>query len=75
VSFPPGLDETRIAVVDSDAIIAETILRAADNHRPGRPTTWDWQLNRLHYARTSPWRPDELGLRADVERITRGEDE
>jgi hypothetical protein len=65
---PPDSD------IDSDAIIAETVLRAADNYRPG-PATWDWQLNLLHYARTS-WRPDEVDeFRADVEVIVRGDED
>jgi hypothetical protein len=74
VSFPPGLDETRLAVVDDVSTLAETTLRPSDNYRPG-PATWDYQLHSLGWARTSPWQPDELGFRADVKRITRGEDE
>jgi hypothetical protein len=52
VTFPPGLDETRIAVVDQTAVIAEHVWRPADNYRTG-PATWDWRRNVLDYDRTS----------------------
>jgi hypothetical protein len=70
VTIPAGLDETRLAVVDDTSVIAETTWRPTDNYRPG-PATWDWRLNVLGYARTSPWAPDELGFAADVKRIFR----
>jgi hypothetical protein len=74
ISFPPGLDETRLAVVDDTSTLAKHVWRPADNYRPG-PATWDWRLHALGYDRTSAWQPDELGFRADVKRITRGGDE
>jgi hypothetical protein len=70
MSFPPGLDETRLAVADGTAVVAEATWRASDNYRPG-PATWDWQLNMLGYARISAWQPDALGFGCNVERITR----
>ena len=70
VSFPPGLDETRLAVVDGDAVVAEQVWRPGDNYRPG-PATWDWRLNVLGYARSSAWQLDALGFGCNVERITR----
>jgi hypothetical protein len=70
VSFPPGLDETRLAVVDGTAVLVEKTWRPSDNYRPG-PATWDWQLNVLGYTRTSPWALDELGFAAGAEPVTR----
>jgi hypothetical protein len=72
VTFPPGLDETRIAVVEDTAVIAEHVWRPDDNYRPG-PAIWDWRLHALGYDRTSAWQPDELGFSTDVKRITREE--
>ncbi|HEU4523671.1 MAG TPA: hypothetical protein VFR62_01540 [Gemmatimonadales bacterium] len=70
VSFPPGLDETRLAVVDNDAVIAETTWRHSSHDMPG-PAVWDWHLHSLHYDRRSPWQRSDLGFEADVEPITR----
>jgi hypothetical protein len=74
VSFPPGVDETRISIVEDDTVVAETVLRPAGQYRPG-PSNWDHQVNLLHYARTSPWRPDQLGgFTATVKVIFRADD-
>jgi hypothetical protein len=70
LTIPPGLDETRLAVVDDTSVIAETTWRPSDNYRPG-PATWDWRLHALGYERRSPWRPDEFGFGCEVERIAR----
>ena len=71
VSFPPGLDETRLAVFDEHGQrAAETTWRPSDNYQPG-PAAWDYQLHRLGFARRSPWQPTGLGFGADVERIIR----
>jgi hypothetical protein len=66
LSFPPGLDETRLAVADDTAVVAEHVWRPVGNYRPG-PATWDWQLNVLGYTRISAWQPDELGFGCNVE--------
>jgi hypothetical protein len=68
--LPPGIDETRIAVIDDTSVIATT-WRPADNYQPG-PATWDWRLNVLGYTRISAWRPDEFGFGYEVQTITRG---
>jgi hypothetical protein len=73
VSFPPGLDETRLAVFDQDHQQVAGHVWPAGTYAPG-PATWDWRLNVLGYARTSPWSRDELGFRTDVEPIFRYDD-
>jgi hypothetical protein len=72
LTIPTGLDETRLAIVVNNEVIAETTWRPADNYQPG-PATWDWALHRLGYDRRSPWQPEPLGFGYEVERITRGE--
>ena len=46
LAYPPGLDETRLAVYDGNALAAETTWRASGNYRPG-PAKWDYELHRL----------------------------
>jgi hypothetical protein len=70
LAYPPGLDETRLAVFDGDVRAAETTWRPSSNVQPG-PAYWDWQLNQLGYHRRSRWQPDALGFRCDVEPIIR----
>jgi hypothetical protein len=73
VSLPPGLDETRLLVVDENGDrITETTWRA-DNTNQSGPADWDWKLHALGFERRSPWKPDELfGFAADVIPITMG---
>jgi hypothetical protein len=70
LTYPPGLDETRLAVCDGDVRAAETTWRATGTYQPG-PAHWDWQLNVLGFVRTTRWEPDGLGFRCAVERIVR----
>jgi hypothetical protein len=70
VSFPPGINETRLAVFDQGQQVAQHVWRPSDNYAPG-PATWDWRLNALGYERRSPWRPDEFGFGCNVEPIIR----
>ncbi len=70
LTFPPGLDETRLAVFDGDVLAAETTWRASDNYRPG-PANWDWQLNMLSYARTTRREPDGGGFGCNCRAIFR----
>jgi hypothetical protein len=71
VSLPPGLDETRLLVVDERGDrIAETVWRP-DNASQSGPADWDWKLHALRFERRSPWKPDELfWFAADVTPIT-----
>jgi hypothetical protein len=73
LTFPPGLDETRLTVFDERGErAAATTWRPSTYDRPG-PVHWDWRLNVLHYARTSPWQPDGGGFGCDVKLIFRDE--
>jgi hypothetical protein len=73
VTFPPGLDETRLHIEDEHGEhVVSTTWRPSSNFHPG-PADWDYRLHQLGYARVSPWTPDADGIGCHVQRITRTE--
>jgi hypothetical protein len=72
LTIPAGLDETRLAVVDDTAVIAETTWRDSSYDQPG-PAAWDWRLHALGYERLTRWEPNALGSQATVQPIIRKE--
>jgi hypothetical protein len=47
VTFPPGLDETRLSVKDEH--VAQTVGKPSNNYASG-PSDWDYRLHVLGFA-------------------------
>lgn len=73
LTFTPGVDETRRAVLDEHGEIAAEITWRPTTYETAGPAKRDYQLHKLGYSRASWWRPDSdsgAGFASHVEPIT-----
>lgn len=68
--FVPGVDRNEILITRSADVAGFDEVVATTSWQPaGEPgvASWDRELERLGYQRTSPWRPSEGGFQTNVQ--------